>query len=71
MFFFDCGVIVFWNLSEVEEKSIITELKSFEIKSYNENYECDDINYQESNKYEEDELDPKAYISRDHLVLCV
>jgi uncharacterized Rmd1/YagE family protein len=46
MFFFELGVVVFWNMTEIEEKSIISEIKSFEINSYGLNFENDDINYQ-------------------------
>ena len=46
MFFFELGVIVFWNMTEMEEKSIISEIKSFEINSVGQNFENDDINYQ-------------------------
>ena len=46
MFFFELGVIVFWNMTEMEEKSIISEIKGFEVNSHGTNLESDDINYQ-------------------------
>lgn len=70
MFFFEYGVIVFWNMSEMEEKSIISELKHFEIKS-NQKIEYDNIKYEEKVQDEEETFVAKYYINRDHLVLCV
>jgi uncharacterized Rmd1/YagE family protein len=70
MFFFDYGVVVFWNMTELEEKSIIAEIKYFEIKP-NENVECDYIQYDEKNIDEEVNFNVRAYILRDLLSLCV
>jgi len=56
-------------MTEIEEKSIISELKSFELRS-NFKIHSDFITYEE-NKYEEEAFDPKNYISRDHLKLSV
>lgn len=69
IFWFEYGVVVFWNFTEIEEKSIISELKSFESKS-NFKIQYDFITYEE-NKYEDEMFDPKSYIGRDHLKLCV
>jgi uncharacterized Rmd1/YagE family protein len=55
-------------MSEIEEKSIISELKTFEIKS-NMKIECDYINYEDV-KLEEESFNSKTYINRDHLILC-
>jgi uncharacterized Rmd1/YagE family protein len=55
-------------MTEIEEKSIISELKLFEIKS-NLKIEFDNINYEDT-KFEEDLLNSKTYINTDHLVLC-
>jgi uncharacterized Rmd1/YagE family protein len=69
IFWFEYGVVVFWNFTEIEEKSIISELKSFEIGS-NFKIQYDFIIYDE-NKYEDEAFDPKSYIGRDQLKLCV
>ena len=78
MFFFELGVVVFWNMTEMEEKSIITEIKNFEINSHVQNTENDNLNYQgnlyhnlDNNQLEEEVMDPKTYISRDHLKLIL
>jgi uncharacterized Rmd1/YagE family protein len=68
IFIFDYGVIVFWNMSEIEEKSIIAELKKFQLKSNNK-VESDIINYEET-KVEEEPINSKSYINTDHLMLC-
>jgi uncharacterized Rmd1/YagE family protein len=69
IFWFEYGVVVFWNFTEIEEKSIISELKSFESKS-NFKIQYDFITY-DDNKYEDETFDPKSYIGRDHLKLSV
>lgn len=69
IFIFDYGVIVFWNMTEIEEKSIISELKQFQLKS-NIKIERDHINYEENKNDEEDLLNAKSYINTDHLILC-
>lgn len=80
MFFFELGVVVFWNMTEMEEKSIIAEIKNFEIRTHGTNFDNDDINYQgksqffikkDNNKFDEEFLDAKIYITRDHLKLIV
>lgn len=68
MFIFDYGVIVFWNMTEIEEKSIISELRPYEIKS-NITKERDFITFEET-KTEEENFNSKSYINTDNLVLC-
>jgi uncharacterized Rmd1/YagE family protein len=55
-------------MSEIEEKSIISELKPYEIKS-NTKVESDDITYEET-KIEDEPFDHRNYINKDHLILC-
>ena len=54
-------------MSEIEEKSIISELKPYEIKS-NSKVEIDEITYEET-KIDEDIFDHRNYINKDHLTL--
>ena len=60
--------MVFWNFSEIEEKSIISELKLFSVKT-NKKFEFNYIEYEET-KLEEENFNPKTYFSNDHLYLC-
>jgi uncharacterized Rmd1/YagE family protein len=55
-------------MTEVEERSIIAELKPYEIKSNNK-FENDYIHYEET-KIEEESFNSKVYINNDHLILC-
>ncbi len=55
-------------MSEIEEKSIISELKPYELKS-NSKIESDDITYEET-KLDEDAFDARSFINKDHLILC-
>jgi uncharacterized Rmd1/YagE family protein len=55
-------------MSEIEEKSIIAEIKQFSVKA-NLKIECDNINYEET-KLDEEDFNPKTYIFNDHLYLC-
>jgi uncharacterized Rmd1/YagE family protein len=68
IFFFDYGVVVFWNMTEIEEKSIIAELKPYQVKS-NFKIETDYINYEETKIDGEISVNPKTYINNDHLIL--
>ncbi len=68
IFIFDYGVILFWNMTEIEEKSITSELKPFEIKS-NLKIESDNITYEDSKIDEEDNFNFKSFISTDNIVL--
>lgn len=55
-------------MTEIEEKSIISEMKPFELHS-NFKIECDYINYEDTN-IEEQTFNSKIYINRDSLILC-
>ncbi len=55
-------------MSEIEERSIISELRPYEIKS-NAKVESDGITYEDT-KIEEDTFDHRNFINKDHLILC-
>lgn len=59
-------------MNEIEEKSIIYDLKEYEVKSNNK-IEMDNMHYEDNNKFEDESssFNPKAYIIRDHLMLTV
>jgi uncharacterized Rmd1/YagE family protein len=69
IFWFEYGVVVFWNFTDIEEKSIIAELKGFEKNSFKLIY--DSIHYEELKGDDDWIFDPKNYIMRDHLKLTV
>lgn len=66
IFLFDYGVIVFWNLEESEEKTIIAELKKYEIKS---NFKTENDYLQYKQRSDDDVFNPKLYINNDTLFL--
>jgi uncharacterized Rmd1/YagE family protein len=69
IFWFEYGVVVFWNFTDIEEKSIISELKGFEKNSFKMLY--DNIHFEEVKDEDDTMFDPKDYILRDHLKLTV
>jgi uncharacterized Rmd1/YagE family protein len=70
IFWFEYGVVVFWNFTDIEEKSIISELKGFERYS-NLKVQHDAIHYEENKDDDELIFDYKNYIMGDQLKLIV